>query len=213
MRIRNTASRWLSAVLILVIFCLLATACGNSTGSVASIPHPPTPPLQRSAAVGASTVFLTTSGGISGSVTISANPLAHQGILTAYQQTATKQFFVSVTGTDQQHVLINFRHYAGPGTYQVMGGSKDDALEVTLGQQHTVWLLNVKLVGTCTVVVASDTVVPGDTTEVGGSPTKVKAVDEVKGTLDCPSLPPLSAGPPPLQVSQGQFDVFMDQLA
>ncbi len=213
MRIRHIASGWLSAVLILVTCCLLATACGNSTRSVTRISPPPTPPAQRSTAEGSSTVSFLAAGGTSGAVTISANPLAHQGMLTAYQQTATKKFFVSVTGTDQQHVLISFGHYAGPGTYQVMGGSQDDVLEVTLGQQHTVWLLNRKLVGTCTVVVASDTNVPGDTTEVSGSPGKVTAVDEVKGTLACPSLPPLSTGPQPLQVSQGQFDVFMDQLA
>ena len=213
MQTHSTASERITFLLLLTLFGLLSSACGNSTTLAPRAPHPPTPPAQLLTGVGASTISFTASGGTSASVIISANPRSGQGALTSYRQASTKKFFVSIKGADQQQVLLSFQHYGGHGTYQVKGGVKEDAVEVTLGQQRTIWLLNVKFQGNCTLVVASDTVVPGNTTEVGGSPGTVKAVDEVKGTLTCPSLPPLAAGSPPLQVSQGSFDVFMDQLA
>ncbi len=212
MRTHDAAFRRLSLILPTAVLCVFVTACTGSTNSQRAS-HSPTLPAQHTAMVGPSGVSFTASGGAWGAIAISANPLAGQGTLIASHNASTMRFFFSVKGVDGQKLLVGFTHYTGLGTYTVTAGTSPiDTVQVVLGTKQAIWMLTPQVHSACTVMVTSDTVVPGDTASVSGTPGSVKAVDEVKGSMACPAIPPLQPKEPPLQVSDGRFDIFMDQL-
>src|ERR1700680_1891600 len=198
---RHHYSRWLVSPGMFVLLLILAACGGGGTNGTApstpsaSTPTPSTPTPSSSYPPFTNVMKFDASGGLSGPYTITEidnGPTASEYIQSA------KVLQIGVSDSNWK-IVTGVAPYSGANSYKVTqfqfgpSNNTDIAKSWIIGQAGSS--------AYCTISITSDMHVN----------TLLKQnFNEIKGTFSCASLP--SGSHPPITISNGQFDLFVNQM-
>ena len=194
---RHYSARWLISrgTLGLIILILAACGSGGTGGTVSSTPTPSTPSPSSSYPPFTNVIKFVASGGLSGPYTITE--IDNGPTNSVYLQSA-KILQIGVSDSNWK-IVTGVVQYSGPNSYKTkdfqFGPSNNTDIKKSwiIGQAGSSAF--------CPISITSDMHVN----------TLLKQnFNEIKGTFSCASLP--SGSHPPITISNGQFDLFVNQV-
>lgn len=190
--------------LILLLAALVGIVVGGTIGILAFTSKNAKTPSGSTNSASASivgVVSFTSSGGLKGAFTVS---LPNSATAASSIQTGPNGKVLEVVVNNASiEFELGLSPYPGPGSYNLLPFQTNPAPgsyngTVRISNHQSTWSLHPG--AQCTVAVTSDTSL---NRKVQNTP-----VNEVKGTFACPTLAPDTGSAAPINVTQGQFDVY-----
>jgi hypothetical protein len=195
---RKLFYHWLISLGMFGLIIILASCGGSSTGSTTGTPGNGSTPSGDTT----STVSFTASGGLTGSYTLNAGESSQ--LLTTSKN---KQLTINAVGGGLSANIVVLP-YTGPGSYTLSNkyfadNSQKETIDFQKGQKVWGGYIRLSPSWTCSLTIASDT---ATTLTVSGQ--VYTNFRKIKGSFSCSQVLSALNTDPPVNLSNGQFDVF-----